>query len=222
MNRACVVCGSKFEAKTIRAKYCCKKCANHSRFNQTYEQIRENNKSLKSKVSELYCEGLTDKAIAVMIGKSTSWVRNTRIEIGLQKIHKNVAVNKEQPSFMICPVCKSVFYSSKHNIKYCSKKCESKVRHNRNDLKRKRRVSDAYVEDIPLEALYQKYHGVCYLCGELCDWNDYVLIDGHKYVKGNYPSREHVKPLSKGGLHSWDNVQLAHIRCNSGKGVCYG
>lgn len=28
---------------------------------------------------------------------------------------------------------------------------------------------------------------------------------------------DHIIPLSKGGTHTWDNVQLAHMSCNAGK-----
>ena len=37
-------------------------------------------------------------------------------------------------------------------------------------------------------------------------------------VGAMYPSIDHVKPISKGGLHEWGNVQLAHFSCNSKKG----
>lgn len=32
------------------------------------------------------------------------------------------------------------------------------------------------------------------------------------------PSLDHILPLSKGGTHTLDNVQLAHLRCNCSKG----
>ena len=32
-----------------------------------------------------------------------------------------------------------------------------------------------------------------------------------------YPTVDHIVPLSKGGTHTWNNVQLAHMACNSGK-----
>ena len=32
-------------------------------------------------------------------------------------------------------------------------------------------------------------------------------------------SIDHVLPISKGGVHAWTNVQLAHLSCNSIKGA---
>ena len=38
------------------------------------------------------------------------------------------------------------------------------------------------------------------------------------FISGNnYPSIDHVIPVSKGGTHTWDNVKLAHRHCNTMK-----
>ena len=64
--------------------------------------------------------------------------------------------------------------------------------------------------DITLEKLFTRDAGKCYLCGEQCDWSDRT-----ENVTGmRYPSIEHVVPVSRGGLHSWENVRLAHFGCN--------
>lgn len=57
-----------------------------------------------------------------------------------------------------------------------------------------------------------------HLCGGLCDWEDYVVRDGVVICGDWYPSIDHVIPVSKGGLHSWENVKLAHRKCNTRKG----
>lgn len=66
---------------------------------------------------------------------------------------------------------------------------------------------------ITLKDLIARFDGVCQLCGLPIDESD--MKDGH--CQGNYPSLDHIKPLSKGGTHTWDNVQLAHVKCNAGK-----
>ncbi|WP_153301198.1 HNH endonuclease [Priestia flexa] len=61
--------------------------------------------------------------------------------------------------------------------------------------------------DISIERLMKRDKGICYLCNESVD----IKLDpNHDY----YPSIEHVIPVAKGGTHSWDNVKLAHRKCN--------
>lgn len=221
MTNKCVVCGSLFESKTDRAKYCCKKCANHSRFTRTHEQICEQNEKLKKEIERLYNFGLTDKGIAEKVGRSVSWVRQHRVEMGIAR-HRKVVKDLWQPELRICKGCQTVFISKTDNQLFCSTSCQRHYSHQIHDIKRKRRIVAAYVDDIALDDLYKRENGICYLCGKKCDYSDVKYIDGKRYALGNYPSREHIKPLAKDGLHTWDNVRLAHIRCNSSKGVRYG
>lgn len=74
-------------------------------------------------------------------------------------------------------------------------------------------------KDATLKALYEKYNGICYLCGEVCDWNDGRWERGVFRVGGRYPSREHVIALKNGGDDTWSNLKLAHLACNSKKGT---
>lgn len=76
-------------------------------------------------------------------------------------------------------------------------------------------------KDITLEKLYNRDGGICALCGGYCDYNNYIF-KGTAFIAGNrYPSIDHIKPLSKGGSHTWDNVQLVHKQCNSIKSNKY-
>lgn len=64
---------------------------------------------------------------------------------------------------------------------------------------------EAFVEDVSLDYLFERDHGICQLC--------------HKRVKRFEASTDHIVPLSKGGQHSKVNTQLAHLRCNKRKFV---
>lgn len=234
MKKICGVCGSEFEPKNSKAKYCCKKCCDYSRHHdnkshQTFEEIREENETLKLEILKWYKKGKKDKEIAERIGRSVAWVQKTRNAMGLPRQGYNEAKKREahrqelaQIEVRFCKRCGSYFYPIRVNQIYCTKACEKRANSQVNDIKRKRRVQDAYIDDIDLQELYRKENGICYLCGGQCDWNDVRYSHGIPHALANYPSREHIKPLSKGGLHSWDNVRLAHIRCNSSKGVSYG
>lgn len=62
----------------------------------------------------------------------------------------------------------------------------------------------------PLD-VYERDEWTCGLC------NEAVPRDA-KYPDPLSPSIDHVLPLSKGGHHVMENVQLAHLACNVRKG----
>lgn len=117
-----------------------------------------------------------------------------------------------QQSFGVCLECGGVFFGRK---KYCSKECLSRALSRNGEMKRRSRTKDQLVDkDITLKSLFDRDHGVCYICGEQCDWNDYYY-KGETFIAGDsYPSIDHVIPLSKGGAHSWLNVKLSCRKCN--------
>lgn len=67
---------------------------------------------------------------------------------------------------------------------------------------------------ITLRRVFDKDGGRCRLCGGMCDYEDFILREGVTIVGDLYPSIDHITPLSRGGTHTWDNVQLAHVHCN--------
>lgn len=120
-----------------------------------------------------------------------------------------------------CVECGGVFYNPSPNVLTCSTECSRKRRRRISRTIYKGRINDGNLVDknITLTKLYKMADGICYLCSEQCDWDDKVITDkGHTIVGESYPSIEHVIPLSKGGKHSWDNVKLACMKCNTLKG----
>ena len=111
-----------------------------------------------------------------------------------------------------CPVCGALTTRPK----YCSDACAQKAHNHSHDTYRRGIIATAMVDkDITVEGLFQRDKGVCQICGKLCDCDDYIY-KGNAFVAGNnYPSIDHIIPLSKGGEHSWGNVRLAHRRCNT-------
>lgn len=376
MTRACVVCGTLFEAKTDRAKYCCKKCADHSRYKRTREEIRRDNDILSEEIRKLYTKGLNDRQIAEKVGFSTHKIRKIRIVLGfpkqlgirqqqildlrnkgmccveiaerlgidrkyikktaakigvpftdeektrsrdlgkqkalktqwgtleerIERTNEYIRVNRPEWEYVSgdtigsdgkikvkhlicggisefaacsirgtnfkpltcshceaierakrkkqreaqlkiirirkleqkqaekitrfwnqdfkqiklreCSECGAVFYKNK---KYCSVECQERSRNRRHKDKRLMVIGHRLVDkDINLDKLYERDCGICWLCGEICDYSDCETdIKGNFIVGKRYPSIDHVLPLSKGGVHSWDNVKLAHHYCNT-------
>ena len=101
---------------------------------------------------------------------------------------------------------------------YCSEKCQKRW-YNRKarDKRDKTLMSRLHDSDICIEKLFERDHGVCYLCGNICDWNDGFWREGTFIAGNNYPSIDHVYPISKGGTHTWNNIKLACRRCNTQK-----
>ena len=58
---------------------------------------------------------------------------------------------------------------------------------------------------IKLVGVYKAAFGMCALC--------------HTWVMPKHASIDHKYPLSKGGTHTWPNIQLTHLICNLRKGA---
>ena len=109
---------------------------------------------------------------------------------------------------------------------YCSAECRdahlkerAKIyRRGRRDSHKHRAVKFgcAYDSSVTLAKLIKRDGLRCALCGKMCDPNDHSWSE---YSGPMYPSIDHIVPMSKGGGHVWNNVQVAHIICNSEKGA---
>ena len=115
-----------------------------------------------------------------------------------------------------CPVCGTIT----DRPKFCSDRCRIRASSLLWNTRRRIKMQNAMVdEDITLHDLFMRDKGICYICGGMCDWDDHSYKNNHFVSGQTYPTIDHVKPLAKGGKHSWDNVRLAHFVCNSAKGA---
>lgn len=110
----------------------------------------------------------------------------------------------------------------------CSKECKCK-REKRiakkyngshgNHRKRAIKFKTEYDASVNLEDLIKRVGLRCALCGGMCDKTDCKTTKSGARIYGDkYPSIDHIIPMSKGGGHTWDNVQVAHRGCNTRKG----
>lgn len=135
----------------------------------------------------------------------------------------------------ICKCCGKEFtlreYRAKEQVNrceftvYCSSECrerESKEQlkalrefhKNRDHKARAIKFGCDYEKGVTLKRLIKRDGLRCAICGGMCDLND------RSYGNGNgplYPSMDHIIPMCKGGGHTWNNVQIAHIICNARK-----
>lgn len=125
-----------------------------------------------------------------------------------------------------CAYCGKAFIS-KYGNTCCSDKCKRKKDNRIKDISRreKLRANGKIDWSLSLPKLIKRDKNVCYICHGKCNVDDCAIDDNGYFIAGDtYPSIDHVFPVSKGGTHTWDNVRLAHRKCNSMKcdGLCYG
>lgn len=73
-------------------------------------------------------------------------------------------------------------------------------RRTNNPSSRRAQSKGAFVEHIDKRVLWENYGRVCALCSQP--------------IKFKHVTIDHIIPLSKGGLHCYENVQAAHSLCN--------
>lgn len=107
-----------------------------------------------------------------------------------------------------CVVCGKEFESLRDDAKTCSKHCRNQLaKIERNKRYKELRSIGKFDESVTLENVYKKFNGICQRCEK------HLSFDC-SCVSNDYPSIDHVKPLSKGGTHEWKNVQLLCRKCN--------
>lgn len=72
----------------------------------------------------------------------------------------------------------------------------------KSEANRRARINNQFVENIDRDVVFETHGGICGICVK--------PIIGKFHI-------DHVKPLSKGGLHCYANVQPAHPDCNQRK-----
>ena len=134
-----------------------------------------------------------------------------------ERLIQKEAERQAKTRTVVCEVCGNTFITRNPFYVCCSSEC-SRKRLNRISSHRKdnRITNDKRIDkDITAIKLYERDCGVCWICGGLCDVDDYIIRDGHFIAGNNYPSIDHIKPICEGGEDSWNNVRLAHRYCNS-------
>ena len=182
----------------------CKICGD--RFTKQVETLMRKNRPVVC----LNCKKIANNEIRQIINNRKKMIKEQQTYIRkLQQLHikeiKNLYKLLRQNTVYIktCKCCEEE-YIENTNSKYCAK-CRKKIR-----------KKHSYKS---LKALYERDKGICQLCGTKCNWNDKKEINGATIVGNTYPSIDHILPISKGGTDEWENLQLAHFKCNWVKGA---
>lgn len=108
-----------------------------------------------------------------------------------------------------CPICGDVFETRINVKKYCSPQCRD-YQHGSHERRAAR--FGVHFENVSRPEVFARDGYTCQLCGDPID-------PRLTYPDPMSASLDHVVPLSKGGPHTFDNCQAAHLRCNLSKGA---
>ena len=205
-------CRGKYNKKNRGHKQKCKQC-NTTFYNykeRTFCSYECNVKFLRDNPTPIQVYKPRPKRIKSCINCNKEYdTHQDRSKYCSYKCKYEYKVKMKPISNIKCKECGKWFSTTNKLKVFCSEKCGDKNYYRRKEmLRRERIVSNGKVHwDISIERLLRRDGHSCYLCGETVntktDHND-----------DYYPSIEHVVPVAKGGTHTWDNVKLAHRRCN--------
>jgi 5-methylcytosine-specific restriction endonuclease McrA len=126
--------------------------------------------------------------------------------------------NQKTPGYYTCTTCgKTEWVESHANKRFCSRECQSKSpkakairKLSKRNRRHKTRSKSSVAQSICINQLMKRDRRRCKQCNTLC-----VKPEGYNHP--NEGTIDHIMPLSKGGLHLWNNVQLLCRQCNTAK-----
>lgn len=219
LKKECVVCGREFETWKSRQICCSAECSqkNQNKKDKQKEREKARIKYLKKHPNARTAEERHKEHVERERVKSAERERKKE-EREKEKAERdaikqaNIDYWQNYEAEHECAICGCVFVAHYPLAKYCSKKCSCKV-----TRIRKRYEGITIDKDITVQKLAKRDHDKCQLCGLPVDWNDKYKTDKTIICGDMYPSIDHIIPISSGGLHAWNNVQLAHRICNTRK-----
>lgn len=232
----CSVCGKEFHKKDLNNQYCSRECQWQSLKNINYSVCKTCGKTFvvgrnckgdycsnecqwKSLRTNPRCKdcgkafkGSGDYCSKCGTLRCRLWINgydkacDSQIEWMLN-LSKQMA--KENERMKVCIECGKTFKGRTIRTSFCSRACINRF----NNRRKEERIYRNGKPDltINLYKVYDKFNGVCVGCGKVLNFE----VDSNS---DDYPSIDHILPLSKGGLHRWDNVQLMCRKCNMFKG----
>ena len=222
LTKKCIVCGAEFKTWKSTKLICSSKCKEENRKRKSNEKARiryhKNNPNAKTQ-EEISTAAKIRKLAEAPLKEQKAKEREARkVEQAKRRAEKekqkqaNIKYWQEYEAEHECVICGSKYIAHYPLSKYCSKKCARK------NVRTRRRYKNITVDKgITLPKLAKRDHNQCQICGLFVDWNDYKETDKTIICGDMYPSIDHILPISLGGKHSWNNVQLAHRGCNTRK-----
>lgn len=227
-NRICKQCGEPFHKRSMwGVVFCGPDC--RKKWNEEHRKPKPE-KAKKEKVLHILNCRICNKEVKRYIIPKDILCNDCRYELHKQKLREKYKKEEFKSKSFICKNCgekintelgdtRSVFccpecadaYGKKEERKTEAFKKKNKER----KVLREKMIISNFVEEVSYEKVYERDRGICQICGLP------VRPDAHGtgYWDG---TMDHKTPLSLGGAHSMENIQLSHRCCNSFKNQSLG
>lgn len=212
-DHVCVNCGKEF-SRPERNRDSCQFCSRECAFEYQGRDARHKRRSKRIR----RCKEC--KKIFLIVGHNLAYCSDDCRQAAKERQIRAATKRRFVVESKACKNCGTLFETAyKGDKSFCSKECRERYLKEYKHTCNRRRLDGKIIDsDITLMKLSARDNGVCQLCGQPVDWSDYIIDKNGAFIVGkNYPSVDHIYPISRGGLHAWDNVQLAHFSCNSVK-----
>lgn len=202
-DKKCKYCGKTMEnVQSSRRKYCDDVC--RGRYRRKHAHKTGTYKVTCGTCGDTFRTYHDSKKYCTKECRNKSYTSNPEEKLKREKLKHKIS----------CKECGNNFETSHSSMKFCSNYCRQRNKDRQSTLKRRKYYQDGDTS-ISIDKLIKQDGNSCYLCNYACDIDDYTVSEEGTIICGNnYPSIDHVIPLSKGGKHEWNNVKLAHRICN--------
>lgn len=210
----CVWCGCELDGSHPLRQYCSKTCQNHASYSRRADAIRAEAKAATRRVRESTVKRCKQCDEAFTPARSMA-------QLFCSKKCLRKYIRDNAPLDCAVTGCERPLRAKG----LCNAHYKAEARANGNITPEKwtdRRRANyhrrrALKKSLPAESfrpseIFDRDGWVCGICSEVVD-KDVA------YPHSSSPSLDHIVPLSRGGHHTRDNVQLAHLSCNVRKGA---
>lgn len=213
--RVCQRCGREFHKASNGKvpKYCSNECAHEAQIRRPMAVCQQCGKEYRvsRNAKGLYCSPeCQQESMRVSHESEKGYFEAVR---WMERVSRAMAREDRPLIATVCNQCERTFVTTNRQARYCSDRCR---RRHANNRKEDRLYWYGKPDlSVTLEKLFVRGGGRCAECGLLMTFSSPFNSDEH-------PSIDHIVPLSKGGTHTWDNVQLMCRGCNRKKSDTFG